>query len=303
MHRILAVVTVLLLSFTSYADESIIARVNGSAITARDLETAVNRLIPQTTYHGSVPEEKRREFREKALDNLIVQELQYQDALARGIKPPKKRVKERMKQIRSRFKSRSAYKAALKEAGITHSELKKRVEREVRIETVIERTVKGPAHMTDEELKEYYDANVTKFKQPESVRLRVISTKDRKKANDLLKRIKAGEDFGSIAAQYSEDDYRIRGGDIGYIHRGRIQPEIEKVAFALKPGRTSDLLKVKDTWFIIKAEEKQPERQLDFDKARDKMKKRLETKRANELMEKWLEDLRAKAKIEILSKR
>ena len=116
MHRILAVVTVLLLSFTSYADESIIARVNGSAITARDLETAVNRLIPQTTYHGSVPEEKRREFREKALDNLIVQELQYQDALARGIKPPKKRVKERMKQIRSRFKSRSAYKAALKEA-------------------------------------------------------------------------------------------------------------------------------------------------------------------------------------------
>ena len=75
------------------------------------------------------------------------------------------------------------------------------------------------------------------------------------------------------------------------------------MAFTLKKGETSGLLRAQNTWYIIKAEEKQPERQMTFDEARDKLKKKLETKRSDALMEKWLEDLRARAKIEIVSKK
>jgi len=69
------------------------------------------------------------------------------------------------------------------------------------------------------ELREYYDRNAGAFTKPETARLRIISARDEKKAKDALALVKAGEDFGSIAARMSEDSYRIKGGDIGFIHR------------------------------------------------------------------------------------
>ena len=75
MMRIIGFLLMALISIPSYADDAIVARVNGAAITSRELEEAVDRLIPRSTYHGSVSEEKRAEFREKALEELVTREL------------------------------------------------------------------------------------------------------------------------------------------------------------------------------------------------------------------------------------
>jgi parvulin-like peptidyl-prolyl isomerase len=287
------------LSAWSYADDTIVAKVNNAAITATELEEAVNRLIPRATYHGSVSEEKRAEYREKALEGLINQELQYQDALARSMKPDKKKVKDRVEEIKNRFKSRKEYKAALEQAGITEDVLKARAEKSILIEAASAKTVTEPSQMTEETLKDYY----SKFKQPESVKLRIISAKDEKKAEEIVTKLKAGEDFSDLAAKMSEDDYRIMGGDIGYVHKGRILPELEETAFRnLKVGQMSGLIKAENTWFIVRLEDKKPEYQMTFDEIKDKLKKELEAKRSAELMEKWIADLRSKAKIEILMK-
>ncbi len=291
------------LSAWSFADDTIVARVNGAAITAAELEEAVNRLVPRATYHGAVSEEKRSEYREKALDGLLNQELQYQDALARSMKPEKKKVKDRVEEIKNRFKSKKEYKAALEQAGITEDVLKARVEKSILIETAIAKTVTEPSQMTEETLKDYYSKNTSKFKQPESVKLRIISAKDEKKAKEIIAKLKAGEDFSNLAAKMSEDDYRIMGGDIGYVHKGRIFPELEEAAFhKLKVGEMSGLIKAENTWFIIKLEDKKPEYLMTFDEIKDKLKKELETKRSAELMEKWIADLRKKAEIEVLIK-
>lgn len=296
------VLSLLIFFFTawSYAEESVVARVNSAPITSRDLEAAVDRLIPRATYHGSIPEEKRTEFRGKALEDLINQELQYQDALAKGMKPDKKAVKTRLEQIRDKYKTKAEYKAALERSGITEDELRAWVERANLIQAVLAKTVTGPARPTEAMLKDYYDKNTAKFKQPESVKLRMLSTKDEKKAKDILTKIRAGEDFGDLAARMSEDDYRIKGGDIGYIHRGRIYPELEEAAFTLKIGEASGVLKSQGMWFIIKVEDKEPEHLVKFEDIKGKLKKDLEDKRAAELLEKWIVDLRTKAKIEVL---
>jgi parvulin-like peptidyl-prolyl isomerase len=79
-------------------------------------------------------------------------------------------------------------------------------------------------------------------------------------------------------------------------------PEIDAVAFKLKAGEVSDIIKAENNWFIIKVEDKKPEQQMTFEETKAKLQKELEAERANELKKKWIDNLRAKAKIEILLK-
>lgn len=282
------------------AAESVVARVNGVSISAVQLDAAVSQQIAATTYHGTVPDEKRPEFQEQALQGLILRELQYQDAVARGFKPEKKLVKTKIEEIKNKFKSGKEYKKALSEAGLTEDHIRSDVEKNLVIEDVIKKTVVEPARWNDAELKAYYDSNAEKFKQPASVKLRIISIAAEKKAAEALALIQAGEAFGTVAAKMSEDNYRTAGGDIGYIHRGRIYPELESEAFRIKPGEVSGPIRAQGMWFIINVEEKKPEQQITFEETKDKLKKELGARRSAELLERWNQELRAKAKIEIL---
>lgn len=303
MNRLLtALVLINLVSATAFAEDAVVARVNGTSITSNALDIEVDRLIPLSTYHSNVSEEKRREFKEKALNNLIDRELQYEDAMARGLKPDKKLVKARMEQVRDSYKTKKEYKAALEQAGLTEGSLQALVERGALVQAVIELTVTKPSRISDEALKQRYEKNMDKFKQPESVKLKLITLSDEKKAAEALAKIKAGEDFGSVASRMSEDSFRIMGGDVGYQHRGRLLPEIEAEAFALKPGELSGLIKAEKNWFIIRVEEKLPERLMTFEESKDKLRKDVEKQRSDELMEKWMTGLRAKAKIEVFLK-
>jgi parvulin-like peptidyl-prolyl isomerase len=77
--------------------------------------------------------------------------------------------------------------------------------------------------------------------------------------------------------------------------------EIEDVAFKLKTGEMSGLIKGGENWFVIRAEDKQPEHQKTFDQIKGKLKKELETKKNQELMARWTDELKAKAKIEMIN--
>jgi len=298
---VLSVIMVILFAASSYAEE-VVATVNGTSLTQKDLDAELDRLIPKITFHRSIPNEKRKFYYDQALQELINRELQFQDASARNMKLGKEKLDAQMERIRNKFKTPEEYKAAFEKAGLNEEQVRARVEKDMMIQAAFSDSVTAKAKVSDEEAKKYYEKNAARFKQPEGVKLRLISLKDEKKARDILAMLKSGDDFGEIAYNMSEDSYRAKSGDVGYMHKGRMLPEIEEAAFKLKIGEISDVINAENNWYIIKLEDKKPEHQMSFDEVRDKLKKDLEKERTKELNDRWIADLRAKAKIEVLLK-
>jgi peptidyl-prolyl cis-trans isomerase D len=106
--------------------------------------------------------------------------------------------------------------------------------------------------VTDAEVEKYYREHAKEFESPRQVRaahvlVRVPETggseaedKARSKIADVIRRAKAGEDFGKLAQQLSEDSGNApRGGDLGLVSRGEVVPQFEQALFALKKGEVS----------------------------------------------------------------
>lgn len=296
----------------SYADDPsrVAATVNDVPITFAEVEEEINRVIARALYHRDVSPEKREAFRKEALERLIEKELGYQEAKRREIKAEKEKIREKVEEVKKRFPSEKAFEEALKRRSLTLKKYEELIEKEFIADKIFRAEVDDKAKTGDAELKAYYDGNMHRYREQEKIKVRHImimfdpskgeedKERARAKAMEALKRIKAGEDFATLAHEYSEDSYKAKGGDLGYIHRGRMEPDIEKAAFGLKTGETMGPAETEQGFYLIKVEDRIPERQLSFDEVKERIRSELEGRKKEETRKEWVNSLREKAKIE-----
>jgi peptidyl-prolyl cis-trans isomerase C len=176
----------------------------------------------------------------------------------------------------------------------------------------IKREVAGKITVPENEIKAYYDSHPDEFKKPEMIRARHIlvkvepsasqndKEKAKEKATDILKKIKAGDNFEKLADDLSDDPgSKSKGGDLGFFSRGRMVKQFEDAAFSLKPGETSGIVETQFGYHIIKVEEKKDASTEPYDAVKDKISQKLIQERVKTKVAEFLDKAMKDAKVEM----
>jgi peptidyl-prolyl cis-trans isomerase C len=286
-----------------------VAKVNGTVLTEADLEEALNEIMPAGVFHGGFSSEKRMSQRPKALEKMIDKELFYQEAVRKGLSAEDE-IDVDIKKTIKRLKGEKNYRAALKKAKLTEKQYKEKLRKKHLLNKFIAGEVKDKAEASDKEIKNYYGKNKKKYFRPEARRIRHIlikvppnaSSKDRalkkQRAQEVIDKIKAGEDMSMVAWDYSDDPYRVKGGDYGLVHTGRLDPDLEKEVFRLEPGRLSGIIETRYGYHVVRVDEIKAPEQLSFEDVAEKIKKELTKKKEEQIREALIKNLREKSEIE-----
>jgi len=164
-----------------------------------------------------------------------------------------------------------------------------------------ERAGIGETTVGEDEAREYYKENLEKeFRLPDRVRVGQVYSTDRKKLEDVEKKLKEGRSFNHLAMEYSDDAMSaMNGGDVGWIFRnGSAHKNVEKAVFKKKEGGTTPIVKSETGYHIFKVYEFLPARTVPYEEAKDGILGKLTRAKIDREKEKFVKGLKKKAKIE-----
>jgi peptidyl-prolyl cis-trans isomerase C len=240
------------------AQDKIVAKVNGKAITEADMQLAEAEIGNEL---GSIPPEARR----RVILEYVIENQLFADAAEAAKLGSGAAFEERMNYWRRRALREYYFEAELKNS------------------------------VSDADAKKFYDQQVGSAKAQEEVRARHILVDNEDLAKQLQERIGKGEDFVALAKEHSKDPgSKDDGGDLGYFSKGQMVPVFEETAFALKPGQVSAPVKSQFGWHIVKVEDRRQRGAPPFEAIKDRLVASMIHRKAQQVAA----DLRAKAELE-----
>lgn len=207
------------------------AKVNGKPITMQEVDRAVKQQAGGQESKLSPLE--LASARLQVLETLIQQEVMFQKAEKEGTIPSEDDITvEINKQKTASGKSADQIAKEMADQGMTEASLRDQAKKAIAIQKLVEKVTGKVSQPTDSEIEAFYNGNKEAFVKKKGVKVAAIvvdpanagegdQTIDEvsavAKANEIIGKLKAGQDFAAVAREYSEDQSRFQGGDLGYL--------------------------------------------------------------------------------------
>ncbi len=249
---------------------------------------------------------------EQALTQAIENKILLREALLAGLEITEDQVEERIDIIRDRYETNKAFLQELQGAGETMSDFRERVRKQILAISMgmrKRRQFEEQAVVSESQVAQYYEDHKEEFAHPERVLLFRIflaadeDTNERAKArarlSTLIDELSSGADFAALAKAYSEGPEAENGGRVGWITRGDLVKELDRVAFELAPGEVSGIVETEYGLHLLMVKDKQGGGVPSLDKARIEIEPILRKQEAQQRYEEWISELRKRSRVRV----
>lgn len=244
-------------------ENKVLAKVNGSAITEKDIEFAISQF----------PQDRRgmlatADGKKQVLLQMISYELLYNYAKDKGLSED-----ERVKLQVEAFTKQALIQVAISD-------------------------VLSNLEVSEEEAKAYYEAHKDEFTNGETLRASHILVSSLEECEKIREEILQGLSFEDAAKKYSSCPSKENGGDLGSFGRGMMVPEFDKAVFSLPIGEISMPVKTTFGYHLIKVAEKAEAPEVSFEESFEAIKTKLLQKKEQETYVNFTEDLKKTYRVE-----
>jgi peptidyl-prolyl cis-trans isomerase C len=250
---------------TTLGSGEVVATYKGRKLTSDAVVKEIERLPTPSRSYLNAPDRKRQ-----FVDNMIMNDLLYEEG---------------------------------KQAGFDQDADIDRQVNDLRKRLVIQKVMRQyqtPPTITDEQVRAYYDQNPSLYSTTQ-IRASHILVKDEDTAKQALAEVRAHpEKFADVAKEKSTDVTSAqRGGELGMFGQGRMVPDFERVAFALKPGEISDIVKTQYGYHIITVTERKEGEAKPFDQVKEQIRAMLRNKGLQDQVQGHFDTLKKSADVKI----
>jgi len=282
---------------TKSVPSNAVAVVGGDAITKAEFNTLMDgtksAYLARKTAFPKAGTTQYKALQDQTMKYLVQQDELSQKAKALGIVITEKDVDARIKQIKQQYfgGNEAKYQQQLKAQGLTEPLLRLNLHGQILSEKLYAK-VTGGVKVGNAEIQQYYNAHKSTYSQAESRDVRHILVNNKKLADQIEAKLKAGGDFGALAKQYSKDPGSAKQGGKLTISKGQTVAPFDKVAFSLKTNELSAPVHTTYGWHIIQALSAiKPAKQTPLKDVKASIEQQLLQTKKTDVINKWVEDV------------
>lgn len=223
---------------------------------------------------------------------------------ARGVMVPPSTLEAAMQEIRGRYPSEDEFAGDLAKNGLDEAAFAIALEREMKVEAVLEKVGTQATKIGDMDVELYYQYHPEQFRRPETRQVRhilitvteTIADNTRAAAHERISAVaarlaKEPQRFEEQALKHSECPTALDGGKLGDLPRGKLFPELDRALFEMKAGEVSGVLETELGFHILRCDAITGAGVLGYEQAKPHIRKLMEQKRKRVCQQAWVKKL------------